>query len=189
MSADRQPPNPADDQPLIAVAADDDANIVTEHRLEDWIAFAVFWVLGIVVFAQFFTRYVLNDSLAWTEEIARYLLMWVTFIGAAIAMRRRTHIAVEMLEHFLPDRLGAPLRALVDIITVGFLICLAWFSILIAQRMQIQRMTIIDLSMSIVYAGVALGVFLTLFRALQNFWTNMRGGWRRVAPEHPPLID
>ncbi len=172
--------------PLIVA---DDEEYVIEHHFEDWLAFAIFWVLGIVVFAQFFTRYVLNDSLAWTEEIARYLLMWVTFIGAAIAMRRGTNIAVEMLEHFLPERFTPLLRAVIDIITVGFLTCLAWFSLTIVERMQIQRMTIVDVSMSVVYAGVSLGVFLMLFRAVQALWRNMRSGWRRAAPEHPPLID
>lgn len=187
MNADRPVPSETDEQkPLIAM---DDEDIVIEYHFEDWLAFAVFWTLGIVVFAQFFTRYVLNDSLAWTEEIARYLLMWVTFIGGAIVIRRRTNIAVEMLEHFLPDRLGPFLRALIDILTVGFLGCLAWFSLTIVDKMQIQRMTIIDVSMSVVYGGVALGVFLMLFRALQVFWRNMRGGWRRVEPDHIPLID
>ena len=56
----------------------------------------IFWGLAFIVFLQFFTRYVLNDSLAWTEEIARYGLMWVVFIGAAMVTRRNTHIAVEL---------------------------------------------------------------------------------------------
>jgi TRAP-type C4-dicarboxylate transport system permease small subunit len=179
-------PGTAEDAPLIAM---DDEDVAIEHHFEDWLAFAIFWILGIVVFAQFFTRYVLNDSLAWTEEIARYLLMWVTFIGAAIAMRRRTHIGVEVLEHFLPGSFAPYLRAIIDLITIGFLGCLAWFSLTIVERMQIQRMTIIDMSMSIVYGGVALGVFLTLFRALQIFWRNLRGGWRRDEPDRLPLID
>ena len=56
---------------------------------------AVFWALAVVVFLQFFTRYVLNSSLGWTEEIARYLLIVVTFLGSAMAVRKRSHIAVE----------------------------------------------------------------------------------------------
>ena len=87
-----------------------------EHHFEDWVAFIIFWTLAIIVFLQFFTRYVLNNSLSWTEEIARYLLMWITFIGAAVAMRRGTHIAVEVALLFLPKpivRVGtkaSPLR-------------------------------------------------------------------------------
>ena len=62
----------------------EDAAVTIEHYPEDWIAFAIFWSLAFIVFLQFFTRYVLNDSLAWTEEIARYGLMWVVFIGGAM---------------------------------------------------------------------------------------------------------
>src|SRR4026208_862911 len=74
-----------------------DEEIVIEHHPEDWIAIVLFWSLAFIVFLQFFTRYVLNDSQAWTEEIARYGLMWVVFIGGAMVRRRNTHIAVELL--------------------------------------------------------------------------------------------
>src|SRR5690606_9920890 len=72
------------------------------HHPEDWLGFAIFWGMAIIVFLQFFTRYVMNDSFAWTEEIARYMLMWVTFVGAATAFRRGTHISVEAAQELLP---------------------------------------------------------------------------------------
>ena len=157
----------------------EDAAVTIEHYPEDWIAFVIFWSLAFIVFLQFFTRYVLNDSLAWTEEIARYGLMWVVFIGGAMVTRRNTHIAVELLSNVMksgPAR--ATVLAVVDVIKLAFLGLLAFVSWTITERMHQQRMTVFDLPMSYVYAGVAFGCFLMLIRQGQNVWRNARMGWR-----------
>lgn len=155
-----------------------DPEVVIEHFVEDWVSFTLFWLMAFVVFLQFFSRYVLNSSFAWTEEIARYLLMWVTFVGAAVAMRRRSHIAVEVLHVFLPMPVVRVLNFLIDVIVLGFVGLLVWFAWQVTERMEIQRMTVFDLSMSIVYAGVLLGCMLMLWRAGQMFIENARRGWR-----------
>jgi TRAP-type transport system small permease protein len=173
MSASAAGPEP--EQHLIHV---EDAEVEIEHYPEDWLAFVLFWALGFIVFLQFFTRYILNDSLAWTEEIARYGLMCVTFIGGAMVTRRNSHIAVVLLPNLLPAWTARLLLALVDLVTLGFLALLAYFSVLIVERMQVQRMTVIDLSMSYVYGAVAFGCFLMLGRQMQRVWRNARDGWR-----------
>ena len=155
---------PGDDVHLI-VAKDEE--FVIEHHPEDWIAFVLFWALAIIVFLQFFTRYILNDSLSWTEEIARYGLMWLAFIGGAVVTRKRTHIAVELLGNLMkPGPLRTVLFAMVDLVTLGFMGLLAYFSISITERMQSQTMTVFDVPMSVVYGGVAFGCFLMLFRQI-----------------------
>jgi TRAP-type C4-dicarboxylate transport system permease small subunit len=181
-----QPP-PADDVHLIVAH---DQEFTVEHHPEDWIAFLLFWGLAFIVFLQFFTRYVLNDSLAWTEEIARYGLMWVAFIGGAVVVRKNAHIAVELLGNVLPVGTARVALAIVlDAIKLGFLGLLAYFSVLITERMQYQRMTVFDLPMSIVYGGVAFGCILMFLRQLFNVIRNARNGWR-VEPPHPiPTID
>jgi len=157
-----------------------DADVTIEYYPEDWFAGILFWGLAFIVFLQFFTRYILNDSLAWTEEIARYGLMWVVFIGGAMVTRRNTHIAVELLSNVMkPGPLRATLLACVDVVKLGFLGLLAYFSVTITERMHMQRMTVFDLPMSYVYAGVGLGCFMMLARQIQNFWRNARVGWRK----------
>ena len=174
MSAEK----PADDNVHLIVAQDEE--VIIEHHPEDWIAFVIFWALAFIVFLQFFTRYVLNDSLSWTEEIARYGLMWVVFIGGAMVTRRNSHIAVELLSNVMkPGPLRATLLAFVDIVKLAFIGLLAWVSVTIIERMGIQRMTVFDLSMSYVYAGVGFGCFLMFFRQAINVWHNARIGWRR----------
>ena len=119
---------PSDDVHLI-VAQDEE--VIIEHHPENWIAFVLFWALAFIVFLQFFTRYILNDSLAWTEEIARYGLMWLAFIGGAVVTRKKTQIAVELLGNLMkPGPLRTALFALVDFVTLGFMALLAYFSVI-----------------------------------------------------------
>ncbi|MBZ9872292.1 TRAP transporter small permease [Mesorhizobium sp. BR1-1-9] len=158
-----------------------------EHHIEDWLAFAIFWGMAIIVFLQFFTRYVLNNSLAWTEEIARYLLMIITFVGAAVAMRRGTHISVEVAHMFLPAPVVRVLSFIIDVLVLGFVGLLGWFSISITRLMQIQTMTVFPWPMSIVYGGIAIGCFLMLWRATGRFIAGARRGWR-PDPNHSDLI-
>ncbi len=157
-----------------------DEEVIIEHHPEDWIAFVLFWGLAVIVFLQFFTRYILNDSLAWTEEIARYGLMWLAFIGGAVVTRKNTHIAVELLSNLMaPGPMRRALFALVDAITLGFIGLLAYFSVTIIERMHYQRMTVFDLPMSIVYGGVGFGCFLMLARQAYMVWRHAREGWRK----------
>jgi TRAP-type C4-dicarboxylate transport system permease small subunit len=175
MSANTPPPG---EEHLIHV---EDEDVVIENHPEDWIAFVIFWSLAFIVFLQFFTRYVLNDSLSWTEEIARYGLMWVVFVGGAMVTRRNSHIAVELLSNVMkPGPLRATLLAFVDFVKLFFIGLLAWLSVTITERMSIQRMTVFDLSMSWVYAGVGFGCFLMFIRQAINVWRNARIGWRRA---------
>jgi TRAP-type transport system small permease protein len=176
-AAERPAPPPSEDEHLI-VAHDEEVTI--EHHPENWIAFALFWALAIIVFLQFFSRYVLNSSFAWTEEIARYGLMMLAFIGGAVVTRKKGQIAVELVSNVMKPGPGrATLLATVDFVTLGFLALLAYFSVTIVERMQYQRMTVFDLPMSLVYGGISLGCFMMLVRQALVVWGNMRNGWRK----------
>jgi len=175
MSVDSKLP---DENVHLIVAKDEE--IVIEHHPEDWLAFVIFWSLAFIVFLQFFTRYVLNDSLSWTEEIARYGLMWVVFIGGIMLTRRNSHIAVELLSNIMkPGLARSTLLAFVDLIKLGFLGLLAWLAWTITERMGLQRMTVFDMPMSYVYGGVAFGCLGMFVRQMINLWRNARIGWSR----------
>src|SRR5512138_3192419 len=101
-------------------AVDDEEPDLSDYRFEDWVTLAFFWAMAIIVFLQFFTRYALNDSLAWTEEIARYLLMCVGFLGGGLAVRRYSHIHVEFLYVYMPTSAARILSPTVDVIRIVF---------------------------------------------------------------------
>ena len=155
----------------------DEAVDLSGTPVEAWASVLLFWALAGVVFTQFFTRYFLNDSASWTEEIARYLLIVVTFVGASMAVRRNTHIHVEFIFRYLPPAVGRVLSTLVDIVRIAFLGYATWLAITLVPRMQNLQMTIVDFPMSYVYGVVAAGFALMTFRSIQVAWLHWKQGW------------
>ncbi len=147
------------------------------YKWEDWLTLVFFWLLALDVFYQFFTRYVLSDSAAWTEEIARYLLVVVTFIGASLAVRRNTHIHVEFIYRYLPAGVCRVLSTLVDLVRVGFFAYATWLSFELMPKMQVLKMTVIDWPMSYVYGLVAFGFLMCTVRAIEVAIRHWRQGW------------
>ena len=88
---------------------------ISVYAWEDWIAFGLFWILAATVFYQFFTRYALNNSASWTEEIARYLLICTVFVGASVSVRKNTHIHVDIFYRFMPRPMARALSTFVDV--------------------------------------------------------------------------
>ena len=155
--------------------AQDEAVDLSGTPVEAWLALPFFWALGLTVFYQFFTRYVLNDSAAWTEEIARYLLIATVFVGAAIGVAKNNHIQVDFFYHFLPAGVGRLMALLVDVLRIGFFGMAVVMSWQMMQKLGNYKMTIIDLPMNIVY-GVCMFGFASMF--LRSFWV-MRVHLRR----------
>jgi TRAP-type transport system small permease protein len=142
---------------------------------EAWVSVLLFWALAGVVFTQFVTRYFLNDSASWTEEIARYLLIGVVFVGASIGVAKNNHIQVDLLYRYLPAGVGRALAIAVDAIRIAFFASMTWYTVLMMQKMGNYQMTIVDLPMNIVY-GVVLFGFAAM--ALRSVWV-AKVHWQR----------
>lgn len=142
---------------------------------EAWVALLLFWALGLTVFYQFFTRYVLNDSAAWTEEIARYLLIGTVFVGASIGVARNNHIQVDLLYRYLPAGLSRWMSRGVDLLRLAFFAAMSVLTLQMMGKMGNYQMTIIDLPMNIVY-GVCLFGFVAM--TLRSLWV-ARVHWKR----------
>ena len=155
--------------------ATDEAVDLSNTPVEAWIALALFWALAGVVFTQFFTRYALNDSAAWTEEIARYLLIGVVFVGASIGVAKNNHIQVDLLYRWLPAPMCRALAVAVDLVRIAFLGAMTFYTGQMMQKMGNYQMTIVDLPMNIVYSVVLFG-FAAM--ALRSVWV-AKVHWQR----------
>ncbi len=155
---------------------DEDGVNLREYAPEDWVTLVFFWVLAIVVFVQFFTRYAMNNPLGWTEEMARYLLICVAFLGGGMAVRRYSHIHVEFLYVYLPRGVARVLSTLVDIIRVVFFGYATWLCGKVTQVMHSQPMVVVDWPMSIIYGICTAGLAVMTFRSVRVAVENGRQG-------------
>ena len=143
--------------------------------IEAWVALGFFWLLGATVFYQFFTRYVLNNSASWTEEIARYLLIAVVFTGATIGVAKNNHIQVDFFYKFMPAWLSKWMNHLVDIMRIAFFAAATFLTGQMMEKLGTYKMTIIDLPMNLVYGVVMAGFAAMCLRAI---WV-MKIHWQR----------
>ena len=163
------------DQLAASFGEADDAVDLSDTIPEAWLALLFFWALGLTVLYQFITRYVFNDSAAWTEEIARYLLIATVFVGAVIGVAKNNHIQVDFFYRFMPPGLSRSMSLLTDMLRVAFLATASYLTWLLMQKMGNYQMTIVNLPMNIVYGVVLLAFVLMTWRSV---WV-MRRHWQQ----------
>jgi len=158
-----------------------------QYAPEDWLALAIFWVMALCVFLQFFTRYVLNNSFAWTEEIATNCLVVIVFMGSVMCVRLGRHIQVDLLFHFLPAGMARALATLIDLIRTAFFAYAAYLVWTFMSLIEGESMTTVDLPKSLVYGPVCLAFVLMALRSLQVSIGNWRRGYSTL--ERPEAFD
>ena len=177
------PDDKTDDQTSIADLIHEEDEDLTGFQWDDGLVLIVFWALAFVVFLQFFTRYVLNDSLGWTEEIVRFLLVTVTFLGVVMAVRRESQIAVELAFRWLSRPMRKALQYFIDIVSIGFYGVMGYLCAQVAARTQ-QKMVSIDFPKSSIYWFICACFAAMTFYALVAFWRHLRtGSSRLIDPE------
>jgi TRAP-type C4-dicarboxylate transport system permease small subunit len=145
--------------------------------IEAWVALGFFWLLGATVFYQFFTRYVLNNSASWTEEIARYLLIASVFTGATIGVAKNNHIQVDFFYKFMPQWLSKFMNTLVDILRIGFFGAATFLTYQMMEKLGNYKMTIVDLPMNLVYGVVLVGFAAMCIRAIWVMKIHLERGY------------
>ena len=117
---------------------------------------------------QVFTRYVLNDSLTWTEELARFSFMYVSFLGAALCVDAGTHARITVLVDFVPKAVRTLFEYIgyVIIIICAFVMITQGFDLL--ATVGVQKSPMLKIPMSIFYAACPISaVFMAIYALLK----------------------
>lgn len=131
---------------------------------------AVILVTGILVIdvvLGVFTRYVLDDQISWTEELARMLLIWVSLLGASVAFIRKSHLGVDYFVNKLNERwktIGQILVYLLVAIFSCIVLIYGGYSLVSSALKYSQPTPALNIEMGYVYIAVPIsGIFITIF--------------------------
>lgn len=136
-------------------------------RVARWIVAVLVGAMSLILIAQVFFRYVLQNSLPWSEEIARYLFVWASLLGASIALRLRYHPGLELMVNALPPRWRAAAGLLANGLVLLLLVVVAREGFLIGRMNAWQRSPAMGIPMTYPYAAVWVGSLLMAVHVLR----------------------
>jgi TRAP-type C4-dicarboxylate transport system permease small subunit len=125
-----------------------------------WIVFGMMMVMATLVFVNVVCRYVLGFSIIWAEEISQYLMIWIAFLGAGLAMREGRHVALEMLQDRLPAPASRGLRTAIAGLIIAFLGVVTVLGFQFAFFVWSQETPVLNISLGIPSLAIPLGTLL-----------------------------
>ena len=141
-------------------------------RFEEIVSSLCFGVMILVVAMQVFNRYVLQNSLDWSEELGRYLFIWGTYVGCSFAMQEDRHLEVTVIRNYLSPKLKKLMVSVAYVLTICFcLICTVYgIKMLLFLAGTGQKTPALEIKMYWIYASIPLGMGLMALRTSQRLW-------------------
>nr|WP_245210434.1 TRAP transporter small permease [Sedimentibacter acidaminivorans] len=141
-----------------------------DENFEEKLMGLALWGIVVIMGIQVIMRYVFRSSLVWSEEVSRYLFIWMVFIGISYGIKNGSHMRIDMLEHFFP-KLRKGLGILADLCFLTFAAYMIGPGITVIESLLITGQTSPagEIPMYIVYTGLLAGFILVLFRIVQKY--------------------
>jgi TRAP-type C4-dicarboxylate transport system permease small subunit len=117
--------------------------------------------ISVVIIVQVFFRYVLGSSISWSEELARYLMIWMAMVGASVAIRQGAHVGVTLLVERLGSKIRPWILLLGRAVIVVFLLVMIREGVTLGTFFASQKSPAMEISMLWAYSGfIIAGIFM-----------------------------
>lgn len=139
------------------------------NQIEECLAVTTLLGASLLIFIQVVLRYLFNESIFWSEEAARYLIIWCIFIGSSIAVREKAHATVDAIVVILPTNFKKLFFIMANLAGIAFCIILIWSGTLVVSNvLNYGNVTpTLGISMAVPYLAVPVGGALMLYRFSQ----------------------
>jgi len=141
-------------------------------------------VVSAVVMVEVILRYTMGETLVITEELSRYLMVWIAFLGAVLLMRERGHIAAEGLGGWLGPLGRRVIAVVADLLSLVFLLTLTWAGLQTLPGQLDQYLTTINIPIFWFYLAIPVGSGLMAFAIVARLL-----GFDDPAPPTPPVPE
>lgn len=148
---------------------------VAIERILDAVLLVALVVMVASITYQVFGRYVLNHSPSWTEEVARFLMAWITMLGSAAVIRSEGHIAVTVVAESLPPSLREAVRWLRDAIIIATAGALAWYGYGFALVGARRSSPALEISMYWPFLAISVGAAMIALLLVLHRLGQLRG--------------
>ena len=138
--------------------------------MEKMICTVTLALMSAIIVAQVFFRYVLNNSLSWSEELARYLFIWTIYIGISYGVKMDKHVAVDAVYSYMPKGVKKYYAMIAYALFLLFAVAIVYYGVTVVG-MQIssgQVSPAMGLPMQYVYVAPVVGMVLTVIRLVQK---------------------
>ena len=155
-------------------------------RVEEFVIGALLIAASFVLFINVVARYGFNDSFPWAEEMTRYAIVWMVFVGGSVAARKGAHIGVDVLARLLGEHPAGKIVTIgVDLLCVAFSVFLVVFGWeLVAQARGFGQMTpALQIPLWTVQLAIPVGGFLMGLRFSQRILAELKGSTSKPAVE------
>ena len=140
------------------------------NKILRFIVIIMLSVMSVVVFAQVLFR-IVHLSIPWSEELSKYLLIWSTFLGAAICIRKGSLVGLEFLKNSMSEATQKILQTILNLIVCAMLLFLINVGFWAVRRVWFQITPVLKLSMGLMYAAIPIGsVFMLINQILVTIY-------------------
>ncbi|MEI8671213.1 TRAP transporter small permease [Vibrio sp. SA48] len=136
--------------------------------MEKHFSIFLFLTMLLVLTVQIVSRYFLSVAIPWTEELSRWLYIYIVFVGASEAVSRRDHIAVDIVPNRLSNNANLILDFLIHSVFSVTSVFITYWGYLFAERMDRLGSVTMDIQMSVLYAAIPLGFILVFIKSTLN---------------------
>ena len=130
--------------------------------VNQWFVIALMAVMTVLVIANVFSRYLLNHSIVWVEEVTRYMMVWVGFVGSGLVLRYGAHIAVDAFQDILSPKIARAIRVVIVALLALTFAYLTWLGIRYVGFAWDQETPILNWNTGLVLLAIPIGSALML---------------------------